>query len=66
MGIIIYGKSDYEEIQNCILDPDRGFSELTGKMGMYIQPVTKGSDHGSTTRAFYARKKFLKKILRKR
>lgn len=46
-------KRDYEEIQRCILDPDRGFSKLTGKMGIYIQPRTKGPGHGSTSQAFY-------------
>lgn len=56
-------KLDYEEIQSCILDPTRGFNKLTGKMGTYIQPRTKGAGHGSTSRAFYARKIFLKEIL---
>jgi hypothetical protein len=32
-------------------------------MGKYIQPRTKGSGHGSTSRAFYARTSFLKKLL---
>ena len=56
-------KRDYEEIQSCIIDPARGFSKLTGKMGTYIQPRTKGAGHGSTSRAFYARKDFLKEII---
>lgn len=56
-------KRDYEEIQRCILDPTRGFNKLTGKMGSYIQPRTKGAGHGSISRAFYARKNFLKKII---
>lgn len=56
-------KGDYEEIQKCVLDPNRGFNKLTGKMGVYIQPRTKGPGHGSTSRAFYARKNFLQKIL---
>lgn len=52
-------KADYEEIQACIKDPNRGFSALTGRIGIYIQPRTKGRGHGSTSRAFYARKEFL-------
>jgi len=32
-------------------------------MGVYIQPRTKGIGHGSKTRAFYARKNLLKKII---
>lgn len=52
-------KQDYEEVRRCLNDPDRGFDKLTGRMGTYIQPRTKGRGHGSTSRAFYARKKFL-------
>lgn len=50
-------KRDYNEIRDCIID--RGFNHLTGYMGKYIQPRTKGPGHGSTSRAFYARKEFL-------
>jgi len=53
-------ETDYNEVRNCIKDPDRGFEKLTGKMGRYIQPRTKGTGHGSKTRAFYARSAFLK------
>ena len=53
-------KSDYELIRNTIIT--KGFSALTGKMGIFIQPRTKGPGHGSTSRAFYARTSFLKKI----
>lgn len=56
-------KKDYEEVRQCLLDPKRGFSFLTGKMGVYIQPRTKGAGHGSSTRAFYARKMFLEKFI---
>lgn len=56
-------KQDYEQIRTCIQDPARGFEKLTGRMGKYIQPRTKGSGHGSTTRAFYARKDFLKQFI---
>jgi len=53
-------KADYELIRNTIIT--KGFSALTGKMGVFIQPRTKGPGHGSTSRAFYARTSFLKKI----
>ena len=52
-------KTDYETVRKCLNDPKRGFDALTGRMGVYIQPRTKGKGHGSKTRAFYARKKFL-------
>ncbi len=54
-------KEDYELVRNTI--NEKGFEALTGKMGKYIQPRTKGSGHGSITRAFYARVPFLKKII---
>ena len=53
-------KADYDLVREVIRT--QGFSTLTGKMGVYIQPRTKGPRE-STTRAFYARKVFLKKIL---
>lgn len=53
-------KNDYDLVRKTIIE--KGFSALTGKMGVYIQPRTKGAGHGSTTRAFYARTSFLKKI----
>ena len=56
-------KADYDLVRNVLLDPDQGFESLTGKMGVYIQPRTKGAGHGSTTRAFYARPKFLKEFI---
>lgn len=54
-------KRDYEETRNCILEKD--FESLTGKMGVLVQPRTKGSGYGSTSRAFYARTQFVAKIL---
>lgn len=54
-------KRDYEETRKCIID--RGFEYLTGAMGVLVQPRTKGAGHGSTSRAFYARTQFVKKIL---
>ena len=53
-------KEDYDLVRNTIIE--RGFSALTGRMGVFIQPRTKGAGHGSTTRAFYARASFLKKV----
>lgn len=54
-------KKDYEETRNCIIE--YGFEHLTGKMGVLVQPRTKGAGHGSTSRAFYARTPFVAKIL---
>ncbi|MDE0183957.1 MAG: MutH/Sau3AI family endonuclease [Candidatus Poribacteria bacterium] len=54
-------KDDYDLVRETIRT--RGFSTLTGKMGVYIQPRTKGRGHGSTTRAFYARTTFLKQFI---
>lgn len=57
-------KADYDLVRNTLLDPDKGFNALTGKMGYYIQPRTKGAGHGSTSRAFYARPRFLAKFIK--
>lgn len=57
-------KRDYEIVQTCLNDPSRGFSFLTGTMGTYVQPRTKGAGHGSTSRAFYARINFLAHFIR--
>jgi len=54
-------KADYDLVRNNIIK--QGFSALSGSMGVYIQPRTKGAGHGSTSRAFYARTSFLKKII---
>lgn len=54
-------KADYELVRNSI--KEKGFESLTGKMGILVQPRTKGSGHGSISRAFYARKEFVKIIL---
>ena len=54
-------KADYDLVREAIRTT--GFSTLTGKMGEYIQPRTKGTGHGSTTRAFYARTAFLKQFI---
>jgi DNA mismatch repair protein MutH len=54
-------KADYDLVRETIIKT--GFDELTGAMGVLIQPRTKGPGHGSTSRAFYARKPFVKRIL---
>lgn len=54
-------KKDYELIQTTITK--QGFSTLTGKIGKFIQPRTKGKGHGSVSRAFYARVAFIEIIL---
>ncbi len=56
-------KDDYNLVRQILLDAQKGFNALTGKMGYYIQPRTKGAGHGSTTRAFYARPRFLKEFI---
>lgn len=54
-------KTDYNTIREAI--KTNGFSSLTGKMGVLVQPRTKGAGHGSTSRAFYARTQFVAHIL---
>lgn len=54
-------KEDYELARKII--KLRGFDALTGKMGVLVQPRTKGAGHGSTSRAFYTRTGFVKQIL---
>ena len=56
-------RDDYELVRDCIRDPRRGFTFLSGSMGIYIQPRTKGRGHGSTSRAFYARPLFLAQFI---
>jgi DNA mismatch repair protein MutH len=56
-------QADYELVQECLNDSKRGFSSLTGSMGVYIQPRTKGAGHGTTSRAFYARPLFLSQFI---
>lgn len=54
-------KADYDLVRDRI--NNRGVRALTGSMGVFVQPRTKGPGHGSTSRAFYARVPFLKKII---
>lgn len=53
-------KADYDFIREKLIK--HGFKSLTGKDGKWIQARTKGPGHGSISRAFYARKGFVKKI----
>jgi len=57
-------KADYDLVRQTLFDPQKGFDSLTGKMGLYIQPRTKGAGHGSSSRAFYARPRFLGKFIK--
>lgn len=58
--LVLEIKKDYDYIrEKCI---NFGFNSLTGKDGKWIQARTKGTGHGSTSRAFYARKELLIRI----
>ena len=52
-------KADYETIRDAV----RNGQALSGRMGRFIQPRTKGPGHGSTSRAFYARKELVAHLL---
>lgn len=52
---------DYDEVRRII--QEQGFEHLSGRMGVLVQPRTKGPGHGSTSRAFYARTRFVAQIL---
>nr|VFJ45924.1 MAG: DNA modification methylase [Candidatus Kentron sp. FW] len=54
-------EADYQLVRDTI--GGKGFDSLTGRMGKFIQPRTKGVGHGSKTRAFYARPSFVEVIL---
>ncbi|MGP8214940.1 MAG: MutH/Sau3AI family endonuclease [Bacteroidia bacterium] len=55
-------EADYEFIRTKLIN--KGFASLTGKDGKWIQARTKGAGHGSTSRAFYARKALIKEIIK--
>lgn len=59
--IYLQVKADYDNVRETI--KHKGFNTLSGKMGVLVQPRTKGAGHGSTSRAFYARKIFVAHIL---
>lgn len=50
--------ADYRLIQSEALE-----GRLTGSIGTYLQTRTKGPGHGSTSRAFYLRTRFLKELV---
>ena len=52
--------ADYEFIRSKL--KTKGFESLTGRDGKWIQARTKGSGHGSISRAFYARKALVSRI----
>lgn len=54
-------EADYETIREQIRS--RGIDSVTGNLGKLVQARTKGRGHGSTTRAFYARPRFVAHIL---
>ena len=56
-------KADYDLVRDACMEPNRGFESLSGSMGKFIQPCTKGAGHGSTSRAFYARPSFLRQSI---
>jgi DNA mismatch repair protein MutH len=55
-------EADYEFIRTKL--KTQGFQALTGKDGKWIQARTKGAGHGSTSRAFYARKELIQEIIK--
>ena len=54
-------EADYNHVQEVIRA--KGFDALSGYMGVLVQPRTKGPGHGSKSRAFYARKQLVARIL---
>ena len=54
-------EADYNNVQEVIRT--KGFAALSGHMGVLVQPRTKGPGHGSQSRAFYARKPLVARIL---
>jgi len=52
-------ETDYHEIQRHYIETDI----LTSSTGKYLQNRTKGSGHGSTSRAFYLRPAFMQKYV---
>ncbi len=60
-------EQDYEYVRRVLsefTDPREGLQNLSGRMGVYVQPRTKGAGHGSISRAFYMRTSGLKKLLK--
>ena len=55
-------QADYEAIRAALRQ--RGVRGLTGSLGMLVQARTKGAGNGTESRAFYAREKFVTRMLR--
>ncbi len=55
-------EKDYEFIREKLKLNNGDITKLTGKDGSWIQARTKGPGHGSTSRAFYARRSLLQEI----
>ncbi len=51
-------KKDYDDIRESLL----AGRKLSGKMGVFVQPRTKGAGHGSTSRAFYVKTNLIAKL----
>ncbi len=56
-------KADYDAVRQKLIDNNSDITVLSGKMGKWVQPRTKGAGHGTTSRAFYARKALVSKII---
>ena len=54
-------QADYETIRAMLRQ--RGVGGLTGRLGSLVQARTKGAGHGSQSHAFYAREKFVERIV---
>ncbi len=54
-------KEDYDLVRKTI--QTQGFSAVTGKIGVYIQPKAIVPGHGMDSIAFYVRTNFLKKMI---
>ena len=55
-------REDYNLVRNTLIANNGEISSLSGRMGKFIQPRTKGAGHGSISRAFYARPLFLQQF----
>ena len=49
---------DYKAIQKAVSN-----NTVSGRIGQFVQPRTKGAGHGSTSRAFYARKQLVEYVI---
>jgi len=55
-------REDYNLVRDALISANGDINTLSGRMGRFIQPRTKGAGHGSISRAFYARKLFLRQF----